>query len=68
LEKHGIKKLEPLGERFDPNFHEAIFEIPDANVPKGGVSRIVQPGYSIGSRVLRPAKVGISSGHPQGKG
>jgi molecular chaperone GrpE len=62
LEKHGIKKFNPIGERFDPNFHEAMFEDPNPSVPKGIVTKIVEPGYSIGSRPLRPAKVGVSSG------
>ncbi|WP_420964458.1 nucleotide exchange factor GrpE [Bradyrhizobium sp. B120] len=62
LEKHGIRKLDPLGERFDPNLHEALFEVPDPSVPRGTVMKVLQPGYAIGSRVLRPAKVGIASG------
>lgn len=64
LEKHGVKKLVPLGERFDPNFHEALFELPDPSVPPGTIAKIVEPGYSIGSRPLRPAKVGIATGAP----
>ncbi|MGE7471919.1 nucleotide exchange factor GrpE [Bosea sp. NPDC003192] len=67
LERHGVKKLLPIGERFDPNFHEALFEIPDPSVPDGSVSRIVEPGYSIGARPLRPAKVGVARGGPSGK-
>ncbi|MEI5682544.1 nucleotide exchange factor GrpE [Mesorhizobium sp. CCNWLW179-1] len=66
LEKHGIRKLIPVGERFDPNFHEALFEVPDATVPHGTVSRVVEPGYSIGSRPLRPAKVATTRGGPLG--
>jgi len=68
LEKHGIRKLIPIGERFDPNFHEALFEVPDASVPHGTVSKVVEPGYSIGSRPLRPAKVGTTRGGPLGAG
>lgn len=64
LEKHGVKKLVPLGERFDPNFHEALFEVTDPSVPAGNVAKVVEPGYSIGSRALRPAKVGIAQGAP----
>lgn len=67
LERHGVKKLLPIGERFDPNFHEALFEVPDPSVPDGSVSRIVEPGYSIGARPLRPAKVGVARGGPSGK-
>ncbi|MQB44999.1 nucleotide exchange factor GrpE [Rhizobium sp. ICMP 5592] len=62
LEKHGVKKLNPIGERFDPNFHEALFELPDPSVPNGTVTQVVEPGYVIGSRPLRPAKVGIARG------
>jgi molecular chaperone GrpE len=62
LEKHGIRKLDPVGERFDPNFHEALFEVPDPTVPSGTVSQVVEPGYAIGTRPLRPAKVGIARG------
>ena len=60
LERHGIRKLVPLGEKFDPNFHEALFTVPDASVPPGTVSKVVEPGYAIGSRPLRPAKVGVA--------
>ena len=62
LEKHGVKRLEPAGEKFDPNFHQAMYEVPDASVPAGTVVQVVQAGYTIGDRVLRPALVGISKG------
>ncbi len=65
LERHGVKKLAPEGEKFDPNFHQAMFEIPDPGVPAGTVLQVVQPGYSIGERVLRPAMVGVSTGGPK---
>jgi len=65
MEKHGVKKLEPQGQRFDPNLHQAMFEIPDANVPAGTVVQVMQPGYTIGERVLRPALVGVSKGGPK---
>ena len=65
LEKHGVRKIEPLGEKFDPNFHQAMYEVPDASVPSGNVVQIVQPGYTIGERVLRPALVGVSKGGPK---
>lgn len=67
LEKHGVRKLVPVGEHFDPNFHEALFEVPDAAVPDGTVSQVVESGYAIGTRPLRPAKVGIARGGPPGK-
>lgn len=65
LERHGVRKIEPLGEKFDPNMHQAMFEAPDAEVAKGLVSKVVQSGYKIGERVLRPALVGISAGAPK---
>lgn len=65
LERHGVRKIEPLGEKFDPNMHQAMFEAPDAEVVKGLVSKVVQSGYKIGERVLRPALVGISAGAPK---
>jgi len=65
LEKNGIKKFEPLGEKFDPNLHQAMFEVPDPAVPAGIVAQVVQAGYKIGERVLRPALVGVSKGGPK---
>ena len=62
LEKHGVKKLDPQGQKFDPNFHQAMYEVPDASVPAGTVVQVVQAGYMIGDRVLRPALVGVSKG------
>ena len=65
LEKHGVKKFEPLDEKFDPNLHQAMYEVPDASGPAGTVARGIQPGYMIGERVLRPALVGIAKGGPK---
>lgn len=65
LERHGVKKLAPLGERFDPNFHQAMFEVPDASKPANTVIQVVQDGYVIAERVLRPAMVGVSKGGPK---
>ena len=62
LEKHGVKKLEPLGQKFDPNRHQAMFEMADASVPSGTVVQVMQAGYTIGERVLRPALVAVSKG------
>ena len=61
-----MKKLAPQGQKFDPNKHEALFEVPDESVPAGTVVQVVEGGYTIGERVLRPAKVGISRGGPKG--
>ena len=65
LARFGVKQLDPEGKRFDPNMHEALFEIPDESVPAGTVKQVVETGYSIGERVLRPAKVGVSRGGPK---
>jgi len=65
MEKHGIKRFDPQGEKFDPNLHQAMFEVPDPNVPSGMVAQVVQPGYMIADRVLRPALVGVSKGGPK---
>jgi molecular chaperone GrpE len=65
LEKNGVRQFNPQGEKFDPNFHQAMFEVPDASVPAGSIVQVVQPGYKIGERVLRPALVGISKGGPK---
>ena len=62
LEKHGVKKLDPQGQKFDPNFHQAMFEVPDPSVPSGTVVQVMQAGYTIGERVLRPALVGVAKG------
>jgi molecular chaperone GrpE len=62
LEKNGVRKFDPTGEKFDPNFQQAMYEVPDASVPPGTVIQVVQAGYTIGDRVLRPALVGVSRG------
>ncbi len=62
LERHGVKKLEPVGQKFDPNLHQAMFEAPDDLVPKGHVTQVVQSGFTISGRSLRAAMVGVSSG------
>src|SRR3954452_19778044 len=62
LEKHGVKKFDPSGEKFDPNFQQAMYEVPDPSVPAGTVVQVVQAGYTIGERVLRPALVAVSKG------
>lgn len=62
LEKNGVKKFDPSGEKFDPNFQQAMYEVPDASVPQGTVVQVVQAGFMIGERVLRPALVGVSKG------
>jgi molecular chaperone GrpE len=65
LEKHGVKRIEPLGQKFDPNKHQAMYEADDASMPAGHVAQVVQAGYLIGDRVLRPALVAVSKGAPK---
>lgn len=65
LARFNVKAIEPEGKKFDPNMHEALFEIPDESVPSGTVKQVVETGYAIGERVLRPAKVGVSRGGPK---
>src|SRR6266852_8689830 len=65
LEKHGVKKFEPMGEKFDPNLHQAMFEMQDPARPAGTVAQVVQPGYKIGERILRPALVAVAKGGPK---
>lgn len=65
LEKHGVRKIDPKGQKFDPNFHQAMFEIPNTEVANGTVMEVVQAGYVIGERMLRPALVGVAKGGPK---
>ena len=66
LEKHGVRKFEPQpGERFDPNLHQAMYEVPNPSLPSGSVAQVVQAGYMIGERMLRPALVAVSKGGPK---
>lgn len=61
LQKNGVKPINPMGEKFDPHFHQAMFEVPDSGRAPGTVVQMVQTGYAIGDRVLRPAMVGVAS-------
>jgi molecular chaperone GrpE len=65
LERHGVRKIEAEGQKFDPNFHQAMFEVPNPNVPNNTVVQVVQAGFVIGERVLRPAMVGVAKGGPK---
>ncbi|MDF1608331.1 nucleotide exchange factor GrpE [Hoeflea sp. YIM 152468] len=65
LERHGVRKLDPMGQKFDPNFHQAMYEVPDPAVVNNTVVEVVQSGYVIGDRVLRPAMVGVAKGGPK---
>jgi len=65
LDKAGVTKFNPEGEKFDPNLHQAMFEMPDDSKPNNSVAQVVQEGYKIGERVLRPAMVGVAKGGPK---
>jgi len=65
LERHGVRQLDPVGQKFDPNFHQAMFEVPNTEVPNNTVVQVVQAGFTIGERVLRPAMVGVAKGGPK---
>lgn len=62
LERHGIREVNPLGEKFDYNFHQAMFETDSTDQPDGTVVEVAQVGYVIGDRLLRPAMVGVAKG------
>lgn len=67
FQKHGIVELDPKDEKFDPNFHQAMFEVPGSGKPNGTVVQVVQTGYKIGERILRPALVGVAKDAGNGK-
>ncbi len=62
LDRHGVTRLDPKGQPFDPNFHQAVMEQPNAEVPSGTVLQVFQAGYVIEDRILRPAMVVVSTG------
>lgn len=72
FERHGIKEITPaIGERFDPNLHEAMFEVPGTGQPGGTVVQVIEAGYTISDRLLRAARVGVAKaedGAPRGNG
>lgn len=65
LERHGVHRFEPMDEKFDPSVHEALFELPDPSKPNGTICQVIEAGYMIGDRVLRPARVGVAKGGPR---
>ena len=65
LERHGVTRIDPLGARFDPNFHQAMYEVEKNDVPEGTVVDVMQGGYTIGERCLRPALVAVAKGGPK---
>lgn len=60
FERHGIRRIDAVGQKFDPHMHQAMFEVPTADQPPGTVVQVMQNGYAIGNRCLRPALVGVS--------
>ncbi|HWD59286.1 MAG TPA: nucleotide exchange factor GrpE [Stellaceae bacterium] len=62
FERHGLKRLDPKGDRFDHNFHQAVFELENTGHPAGTVVEVLQPGYVVHDRLLRPAMVGVAKG------
>jgi len=68
FERYGIRRIDPKGEPFDHNFHQAIFEAERADQPSGTVVEVLQPGYVLHDRLLRPAMVGVAKGGPKPAG
>jgi molecular chaperone GrpE len=65
LERHGIEKIVPLDEPFDHNLHQAMLEVEDPTKPAGSVVQVMQAGYVLNGRLLRPAMVAVSKGGPK---
>jgi molecular chaperone GrpE len=65
LERNGVRKFSPQGEKFDPNLHQAMYEVPDSDAAPGGVAQVIQAGYMLGERVLRPALVAVAKAAPK---
>lgn len=66
FEKHGLKRIDAMGAKFDSNLHQAMFEVPGTDQPAGTVVQVLQPGYVLNDRLLRPAMVGVAKGEPKG--
>jgi len=64
FERAGIRRVDPLGERFDHNLHQAMFEVESSGQPPGTIVQVLQPGYVMHDRLLRPAMVGVAKGAP----
>lgn len=65
FDKHGIERIDPVGEPLDPHSHEAMFEVPDADAPSGTVVQVLRVGYRMRGRLLRAAQVGVAKGGPK---
>jgi molecular chaperone GrpE len=66
FEQSAVRRIDPLGQAFDPNLHQAMFEIPGSGKPSGTIVQVLQPGYLIHDRLLRPALVGVAKGGAAG--
>jgi molecular chaperone GrpE len=64
LDRHGVKRVDPAGQKFDPNLHQAMYEVPTAEHPPGTVVQVMQPGYVLHDRLLRAAMVGVAKSPP----
>ncbi len=60
FDNNNIRKIDPIGQKFDYNFHQAMFEVEETDQEPGVVVQVLQPGYAIDDRILRPAMVGVS--------
>ena len=65
FEKNGLKRIDPLDQPFDPNFHEVLFELDAPGKPVGTIVQVLQPGYTIAERLLRPARVAVAKSGPK---
>ena len=68
LERHQIKRIDALGQKFDSNLHQAMFEVPGSGQPTGTVVQVLEAGYTIHDRLLRPALVGIAKAEAPSSG
>jgi molecular chaperone GrpE len=64
ISRFGVKQIDALGQKFNPEIHQAMFEVETDAVPPGAVAQVIQPGYTIGERTLRPALVGVAKAKP----
>jgi molecular chaperone GrpE len=65
FETHGMQRIDPMGQKFDSNLHQAMFEVPGTDKPAGTVVQVLQPGYVLNERLVRAAMVGVAKGDPQ---
>lgn len=68
FERHQVQRLDPLGQKFDAHFHEAVMEVEDASKPAGTIVQVMAPGYTLAGRLLRAAMVAVTRGGPRGDG